>query len=244
MSFDRIADRYDESRGGRARARLVAAGVEPHLADGPVLEVGVGTGAVAEVLRELGHDVAGVDLSGEMLRRAFERLGPSLLQADAHRLPVRSRSTPNVLFVWVLHLVGDPIAVLREARRVLHDGGRVIAVTNAAGVGGNDLEPIIDGLRTDLGRHALTADHLVALADAAGLVTVVSGSTAERTYFDAPSEAARSIEQRTFSYVWDLDDETWERVVEPAVAALRALPDPDRVRPRSARQDVTVLAAR
>jgi SAM-dependent methyltransferase len=244
VSFDRIAGRYDESRGGRARARLVAAGVEPHLVEGPVLEVGVGTGAVAEALRELGHEVVGVDLSREMLRRAFDRLGASVAQGDAHRLPARSRGVPNVLFVWVLHLVGDPIAVLGEARRVLREGGRVIVVTNAVGTAGNDLEPIIDGLRAALGRHALTSDHVVAMAGAAGLTALASGSSAERTYLDSPVDAALSIERRTYSYVWDLDADTWERVVEPAVTALRALPDPDRGRPRSSRQDVTVLAAR
>jgi ubiquinone/menaquinone biosynthesis C-methylase UbiE len=48
INFDRVADRYDESRGGAARGERFAAGLLPWLVPGRVLEVGVGTGLVSD----------------------------------------------------------------------------------------------------------------------------------------------------------------------------------------------------
>ncbi|MBV8305279.1 MAG: hypothetical protein JOZ04_13795 [Acidimicrobiia bacterium] len=51
ISFDRIADRYDETRGGERRGQLVAAEIDPYLGPGArILEIGVGTGIVATAL--------------------------------------------------------------------------------------------------------------------------------------------------------------------------------------------------
>ena len=76
ISFDRIADRYDETRGGERRAQHVAAEIDPYLRDARrVLELGVGTGIVAAAMGRLGRTVVGVDISAEMLSRAHARLG-------------------------------------------------------------------------------------------------------------------------------------------------------------------------
>jgi len=48
LSFDRVADEYDATRGGEERGEHVAADLEPWLSGGgPVLEAGAGTGVVA-----------------------------------------------------------------------------------------------------------------------------------------------------------------------------------------------------
>src|SRR4051812_8532236 len=108
VSFDRIADRYDETRGGEVRGRGHADALAPWvLPDGPLLEVGVGTGVVAAALHGRGISVAGVDLSLAMLRRARDRLGARVVAGDALRLPVRTGAVATVCFVHVLHLVGD-----------------------------------------------------------------------------------------------------------------------------------------
>ena len=57
----------------------------------------------------------------------------------------------------------------------------------------------------------------------------------------SPNELATGIEERMFSPLWDLPDDDWARVVEPAVAELRALPDPDRPRDRSFAHPLAVL---
>src|SRR6185369_15770966 len=95
INFDRIADRYDESRGGTVRGECFAADLLPWLVPGLVLEVGVGTGIVAAALRAHGVAVIGVDLSEEMLRQAVTRLGPAVVRGDALALPFASGSVDN-----------------------------------------------------------------------------------------------------------------------------------------------------
>jgi SAM-dependent methyltransferase len=204
--------------------------------------VGVGTGAVVAALREHGCRCLGLDLSAGMLRHAIARLGPCVVRSDAHHLPVRTASVANLLYVWVLNLVSDPVAVLAEARRVLVDGGRVVAVTVVPSTD-DDIEPIISDLRDKVHRHVIGADDVVEWGAAAGLSEFARSAAPDRAYLGSPAEAAANIEQRTFSYLWNLDENKWTALVEPTIAALRALPDPDRARERVDRQDVTVLAA-
>ena len=54
--------------------------------------------------------------------------------------------------------------------------------------------------------------------------------------------AARVLEGRQWSMLWDLPAERWEAVVEPALAALRALPDPGRARTRHGHDHILVFA--
>ena len=243
ISFDRIADRYDETRGGMDRARNIAAGLDPHLVRGTVLEIGVGTGAIATALTDLGRQVVGVDLSEPMLRVAIGRLGQRVSLGDGHRLPVRTGGCSNVILGWVLHLVGDPSAVLAEARRVLRPGGRVVAVQRPTQVELDDIDTITEAMNVALRAGRPDPARVPEQAAAAGLTLVERSMTPARTFQESPAEAVSKIEQRTFSSLWDVDDATWTSIVQPAVAALRALPSPESRRPRSVSQDVFVFAA-
>jgi SAM-dependent methyltransferase len=141
IAFDRMAARYDETRGGLERGELLAGHLAPHLRPGPVLEVGVGTGVIALALGRHGHPVVGVDLSPPMLERARDRLGPRVALADAHDLPVPDGAVPNVVIVWVLHLVPDITALLAEAGRVTAAGGRIGVIPAGGDCGAGDRVP-------------------------------------------------------------------------------------------------------
>jgi ubiquinone/menaquinone biosynthesis C-methylase UbiE len=98
LSFERIADRYDATRGGEQRGRRTAASLAPLLDPvWPVVEIGIGTGVIALGLRELGFAVVGVDLSPAMTQRARRRLGPVVAVADAAHLPVADAAIANTM---------------------------------------------------------------------------------------------------------------------------------------------------
>lgn len=95
-----------------------------------VLLVGVGTGADLPLLPQ-GVRVTGVDLSPEMLDRARARLPLAgreiaLVEANAQALPFEGASFDAVLLSLILSVVPDATACLREARRVLRPGGRIV----------------------------------------------------------------------------------------------------------------------
>jgi len=116
------------------RHRLIRDGTE--LEPGTrLLEVGCGVGAVLAVLGQEYPDVElfGVDIEQKQLdfaRGHLERAGveASLHQADALALPFTDASFDHVWMMWFLEHVADPLAVLREARRVLVRGGRITAI--------------------------------------------------------------------------------------------------------------------
>jgi SAM-dependent methyltransferase len=232
LNFDRVADQYDESRGGAARGERIAADLVSWLAPGAVLEVGIGTGIVAAALRARGVPVRGVDLSTAMLRRAVDRLGPLVVRADALALPVASGSVDNVLFVAALHAIGDVPGAVAEAVRVLKPGGRLIAVQGVPlRVPADD--DVARALVPLAGLRDFRPDTVAALdqAAAAGSLEPVGITwTAPGSLAQTPNAVADSIERRLWSYLWNVDEPTWQAVVAPVVAALRALPEPNRPR--------------
>jgi SAM-dependent methyltransferase len=245
LSFERIADRYDETRGGEERGRRFAAGLAPLLdAREPVLEVGIGTGVVAKGLTEAGFRVLGVDISHSMAARARDRLGPRVALGDARRLPIATSAAVQAYSVWVLHVVGDLPGVLAEVARILRPGGRYLVVPAqpadrpADPIGGTfwDLQHTVDPARTrDDGE-----DRLRQLAGPA-LRVVESRQWEAFDYEEAPAETIAKIESRSFSILWDLPDDTWRTVVEPTLTWLRSLPDPDRPIARRSTDRVVVL---
>lgn len=104
------------------------------LVPGPrVLDLGVGPGTSAlEMARaDPSRRHVGLDVSERMLVRARERARAGgvplpLLRADALRLPVRDGAFDGATGHSVLYLVGDAAAALREIRRALRPGGRVV----------------------------------------------------------------------------------------------------------------------
>jgi ubiquinone/menaquinone biosynthesis C-methylase UbiE len=126
ISFDRAAAIYDETRGGERRGQLTAEALAPLFAhSGLTLEIGIGTGLVGAAPQAAGRRVVGIDISIQMLQRAKGR-GLSVARADGLALPFASGAVDDAYSVWVLHLVADPAAVVREVMRVLRPGGRYV----------------------------------------------------------------------------------------------------------------------
>lgn len=105
---------------------------------GALLDVGTGTGRMAELLANHAGRVTALDKSPEMLRIARARLQAlpadkvDLVQGDFGALPFAQEAFDTVLFHQVLHYSQEPGAVLAEAARVLRPGGRIAVVDLAA----------------------------------------------------------------------------------------------------------------
>jgi SAM-dependent methyltransferase len=233
ISYERIADSYDEQRGGLVRGGSFAADLAPWSTPRPVLEVGVGTGAVAKPLADLLHtNVAGVDLSPAMAARAKARLGPRMVVGSAESLPIRASKIGTVVFVWVLQVVGDTASAMSEAARVLKTHGRVLAVLAGQAMRrAADMEELLVDWWAALGRSRPdTVEQVRAAAESAGLALLAEAVTTEQEWEQSPNEAAALIEQRAFGPLFELDNATFQRVVQPVADSLRALPAPDQPR--------------
>lgn len=125
---------------------------------GQALDVATGTGLAARCLSgRLGRGgrVVAVDFAAGMLREAARRsatptgpaagpcgaAGPGIrfVQADAHQLPFAADAFTGVTCTGAFNNFPDPARALREMRRVLEPGGRMVLLVALRGAGVHDL---------------------------------------------------------------------------------------------------------
>ena len=151
--------------GGVFAWRLRELGLSPRR----ILDVGSGSGDMALVLAAEFPDarIVGLDLSEHMIAIARERVAAaglseriSFTQGDAAQLPFEAGSFDAVVSQDTLHLLDDPLPMLKECRRVLAaDGALVIRSVRRGWLG--LIDPIF--------RTGYTAAELANLARRAGL---------------------------------------------------------------------------
>lgn len=139
--FARHAEEWDTIRALHSPDLRVEAALEEALRKQPLgalLDVGTGTGRIAELLAPRAGRVTAFDKSPEMLRIARARLhhlphdSLDLVQGDFTALPFAEAEFDTVLFHQVLHYAQAPEEVLAEAARVTRPGGRIAVVDFAA----------------------------------------------------------------------------------------------------------------
>lgn len=101
-----------------------------------VLDVGCGSGALSEAIKQRGYEVWGIEENQEASNRAAPRLDRvlrlSLHEHEAVKVAIGERKFDYLIFSDVLEHVYDPYSVLREYLRFVKVGGRVIiSVPNA-----------------------------------------------------------------------------------------------------------------
>jgi SAM-dependent methyltransferase len=97
--------------------------------DQAVVDVGCGSGRAVAELAEHGTRPVGIDVSEEMLAVARQRWPAQEFRlGTADELPLADESVAGYRADKVFHELTDPAAAVREARRVLVAGGRIVLV--------------------------------------------------------------------------------------------------------------------
>jgi phosphatidylethanolamine/phosphatidyl-N-methylethanolamine N-methyltransferase len=189
--YENIAWFYDAFFGptlhpGRVQA-IQRMGIQP---GDRLLEVGVGTGINA-CLYPRECRVTGIDLSAPMLEKArtrFARKGirnVGLQQMDAATLKFADDTFDIVYAPYLISVVPDPVAVVREMCRVCRPGGRVIFLN-----------------------HFLSANRLLATVERA--ISPLTVHIGFKSDLDLPAFLAQSnlnpvsIEKVNFPRIWSL----------------------------------------
>jgi len=139
--FARHAGEWDELRALHSADAEVERRLADALADAPLghlLDIGTGTGRMAELFAPAAERVVALDKNLEMLRVARAKLQHlpaaqiELVQGDFGELPFADASFDTVILHQVLHFAPDPAPALAEAARVLRTGGRIAIVDFAS----------------------------------------------------------------------------------------------------------------
>jgi ubiquinone/menaquinone biosynthesis methyltransferase len=133
--FDGIAPTYD------ALNRVLSLGIDQAWRRRAVARLGdvrgrrvvdlcAGTLDLSVIADQAGAGVVSTDFAAAMLQRGKNKLGERarLVRADAQKLPLPSGAFAGALCGFGLRNLDDPLAGLREARRVLAPGARLVVL--------------------------------------------------------------------------------------------------------------------
>jgi len=126
LFLPRLIDRAMKNKAtGQCRARVI-----PRAA-GRVLEVGIGSGLNLPFYGGGVSEVYGIDPSAQLLKMAARKtdgraFAVHLLRESAEQISLPGASIDTVVLTWALCTIPDAHRALREMRRVLKPGGRLI----------------------------------------------------------------------------------------------------------------------
>ena len=205
-------------------------------AGGRLLDLGCGTGQVRRLLADQlpGATVIGLDVDLALLGHAAPD-GPVVAGRGA-ALPFRAGSFAGVLARYLLQHLADPLAVLREAARVLTPGGwlacvdvdeQLWGVAEPASPGLADVYVRAAGAQADRGGDRLVVRRLPALLRAAGLCQVQVRPFAVTSHERPLAELAVQVGPERLLPALSAGRITLADYARVAMAHQRLLADPD-----------------
>ena len=105
-----------------------------------ILDVGCGTGELSLLFAEMGHEVSGIDISGQMLKIAkakAEACGADIVfrEGDAENPPFDTSSFDIVFSRHLLWTLPNPKAAVENWKRVLRKNGKVVIIDGVWDIG-------------------------------------------------------------------------------------------------------------
>lgn len=97
-----------------------------------VLEMGCGSGNYAKMVTNMVKHLTATDLAPEMVEEAKKKLSGSsnveIQKEDCYNTSFEDDTFDAVLMTNLLHIVKDPVTVMKESHRVLKNDGRAIII--------------------------------------------------------------------------------------------------------------------
>lgn len=174
--FTRQAEGFAKSPTARSEdiVERIVRQARPAPADA-ALDVACGPGLLVCALAKQVRHATGIDLTPAMLeqaRRVQQEQGLTNVtwdQGDVTAMPYADATFDVVTCRFAFHHFPDPLAVLREMRRVCRAGGRVVVVDSAPAAEKADAFNAMEKLRDPSHTRALPVAEMTALFRAAGL---------------------------------------------------------------------------
>ncbi|MBZ5607508.1 MAG: class I SAM-dependent methyltransferase [Acidobacteriia bacterium] len=179
--------------------RLAEAG-----SDDTVLDVACGPGLLACAFARVARHVTGIDLTPAMLEQAWELQRRQKLEnltwqeGDVLPLPYEDGRFSIVSSRFAFHHFLDPLAVLKEMRRVCRPGGRIVVADSAPAANKAEAFNQMEKLRDPSHVRALPPEELCALFADAGLA-------APRVQTDRLEGELEGLLERSFPREGDAD---------------------------------------
>lgn len=227
IPFDRIADRYDETRALPADIaeqvtqqilRLSQATPTTHF-----FEPGIGTGRIALPLIEQGYAYTGVDISEPMMTKLRQKVAGTphrltLLAADATALPLATDTFDVAIAAHLLHLIPEWQTALDEMLRVLKPDGCLIYFHHPHHAPG-DSDRVSQQWQQILQRYGYTAPLAGALTDAVLSYLTQRGATlttvtvAEIPRSPTVAAVLQTYQERICSRLWRVPDDIYPQAL-------------------------------
>ncbi len=207
MSFDRVAEVYDRTRGLPAPVmkQLIEAFRRELGGCRSILDFGVGTGRFAKPLQDVGFEVVGIDVSGKMIAKAREKGVGHLVRGDVRFLPFHKDCFDAAVSVHLLHLIEGWERALGELCRVT----RCVMISMSherRDPVGEAYSSLLRERGYERRRPGKSEQDLMALVPARKVYVC--------SYETSANDRLKNMEQRAFSSQWQIPKETVADIVK------------------------------
>jgi ubiquinone/menaquinone biosynthesis C-methylase UbiE len=217
VSFDRVAEIYDETRGFPVFVmdkiiKTLRDELGGHVS---ILDVGVGTARFSKPLQANRHYVVGVDVSSRMLRKAAERGMCNLLMGSVCSLPFGDDSFDVTVSAGLLHLIKEWRVALREISRVTRKF-LVSVIRRRKNLASEEYRDLLVRYGWKIPQRGMAERELETLVKPVKSIDVA-------TYEASVNESLAFLERKAYSSQWDVPEEIHRRVMQQLKT--RSFPD-------------------